>query len=1025
MDTKLKSILKKEQLEHLLPIFMDQGVTDSILGDLSDDDLCDVGIDKFGERKRLITAFASLETADEESEDEEPADEESDEEQYAREGEPQSDLDVIYERIEERKSELESEIQNLAQEAFDEAFDSEQVAATLPWADLTPETLGDNPCSKPSMPAKIRIGELFNENMGDTEGAVTLPAFLAISKRMGLFFHSPEESGSKSEDLLQAITLRLLCSLPLGSAKLHLIDLQTRGRAFSTLGSLDQGLAPIAPANPGALGKFIKEMEDRVATLTRSCLSRYEWLCDYNAANPDEAEPYHFICISGFPKGLEEEHVEAVQRLLHDECAARAGIYFFISCEQVNWIQNIKSKKSGVCEVFLANSGSSKIRVIKEVMSAINRISVEEAKLLVESAPVTLSKDLSNSAAVNLQKAIQTLGGLAEIRYGPNNFVSLTLVLTDGEKAEVIDADLDTSANGEYSELALVPESLPDNAAEIVDFLNAALKSKPKHKKVTISVNESDSWASSAASGVAIPIGKSGKDDLMFRLGNDSVVHHALVGGATGTGKTILLHNIILNAAELYSPEDLQMILMDFKEGTEFACYEGLPHMRVLSIASELHFGHSVFEWLVAERMRRATLFKKAGVANLADYMNKTGQKLPRILVLMDEFQRLLADPTIGSQVSMLLDDIVRTGRSFGINLILSTQSLANVHMESSTLTSLGLRICLRLSEQETNRFLNHDNSAPSGFNRPGQALYNETEGRKEGNTDFQVAFVDVTEIPSRCEALREREGERYGCQVVEDARVFHGEMPINPAGRIPEIAPDKLQAFIGEPLKIQAEPLAVTLEQQDGANLLAIGQGMEILNTLSSNIAAQLQQSPLKPEILVADALPLAKERWAELVENGIQFLANPVQVNAALDQLTMELENRKLDEQAESFPPKVLFLIEPQLNKAFPLGNGMDNSPAAQKVNTLLDQGPRVGIHTVLITSRLARADKVFGQYGGQGQINRQYFANRIVFRSDEAENLIIDASTKNIGEYSGVLSDETTGETTPFQTYDAITI
>ena len=100
------------------------------------------------------------------------------------------------------------------------------------------------------------------------------------------------------------------------------------------------------------------------------------------------------------------------------------------------------------------------------------------------------------------------------------------------------------------------------------------------------------------------------------------------------------------------------------------------------------------------------------------------------------------------------------------------------------------------------------------------------------------------------------------------------------------------------------------------------------------------------------------------------------------------------------------------------------MDSSPAALKVNTLLEQGPRVGIHIILIPSRLARADKVFGQYGGQ--MNRQYFASRIVFRSDEAENLLgYDAPTKNIGEYSGVLSDETTGETTPFQTYDAITI
>ena len=57
MDKKLKAILKKEKLEHLLPIFVDQGVTDSILGDFSADDLRDLGIDKMGERKRLLGAF--------------------------------------------------------------------------------------------------------------------------------------------------------------------------------------------------------------------------------------------------------------------------------------------------------------------------------------------------------------------------------------------------------------------------------------------------------------------------------------------------------------------------------------------------------------------------------------------------------------------------------------------------------------------------------------------------------------------------------------------------------------------------------------------------------------------------------------------------------------------------------------------------------------------------------------------------------------------------------------------------------
>ena len=727
--------------------------------------------------------------------------------------------------------------------------------------------------------------------------------------------------------------------MPPEAVQLHLIDMQSKGRAFPLLGGLDHKIAPASPSTDDELTALLKKLETRVSEINRRCLSRHEWLCDFNEANPGEPEPYHIVCISGYPSGLEEESLKAISRLLEHECGARAGIYILFSSTK------------------------------------------------------------------------------------PCPFSHIPFVFTDGDKAEVVDESVDTSNTGKFSSLLLIPDQLPSNAPDYIDALNAIAKAKPKAKKVSISVDDSEIWNSSAASGVAIPIGKAGRDELMFRLGNDSVVHHALVGGATGTGKTILLHNIILNAAELYSPEDLQMILMDFKEGTEFACYEGLPHMRVLSIASELHFGHSVFEWLVAERMRRATLFKKAGVANLADYMNKSGQKLPRILVLMDEFQRLLADPSIGYQVSMLLDDIVRTGRSFGINLILSTQSLANVQMESSTLTSLGLRICLRLSEQETAKFLNHDNSVPTGFNRPGQALYNETEGRPEGNAEFQVAFVDVSEIPTRCRALRERETQRFGRAVVEEARIFHGEMPVNPAGRIPAISTDKLQAFIGEPLKISAEPVAVTFDQQDGANLLALGQGMEILNTLSNNLAVQFLQSPLNPQILVADSLPLAKERWAEFVDKGVQFLATPVQVNTALDELTMELENRKMDEQGESFATKVFFLIEPQLNKAFPIGNGMDASPAALKVNTLLEQGPRVGIHTVLITSRLARTAKVIGQYD---RLNMQYFANRIAFRSDEAETLLgPDAPTKNIGEFSGILSDETTGETTPFQTYDTITL
>jgi hypothetical protein len=98
------------------------------------------------------------------------------------------------------------------------------------------------------------------------------------------------------------------------------------------------------------------------------------------------------------------------------------------------------------------------------------------------------------------------------------------------------------------------------------------------------------------------------------------------------------------------------------------------------------------------------------------------------------------------------------------------------------------------------------------------------------------------------------------------------------------------------------------------------------------------------------------------------------------------------------------------------------MDSSPAAAKVNNLLDQGPRHGIHVVLITSRLARTDKVLGLYGSQ--LNTQYFAKRVAFKSDEAERVLgYGMSAKITGSYSGCVYDESAGESIPFQIFDNI--
>ena len=799
-----------------------------------------------------------------------------------------TDISTVQNLVNEQITFLIEEASSLAENALGKAQNESHIAAVYSWSALSLQTIEQSTTGNSIFPPYLRVGHFINERLrGSAYNEVTFPAVLQISKNKGLFFRSPQGGGAKSEDLLQSVALRVLCSLPVSCLQLHLVDLQTKGRAFATLSGLDSRIVPKAPITAEEVTTLLKNFERHISDVNRRCLNRHEWLCDYNMANPDSPEPYNIICLSNYPYGLDKESIDAIHKLLVHECAARAGIYLFFSSEKA----------------------------------------------------LPANDDFSN----------------------------IPIVFTEGDKAELVDESVDTSSKSEFSDLMLLPDVLPNYSTQIVDYLNKSASTKPKPKDVSISFENSKLWNSSAASGIEIPIGKAGREDLCFRLGNEAVVHHALIGGATGTGKTILLHNIILNAAELYSPEDLQMILMDFKEGTEFACYDGLPHMRVLSIASELHFGYSVFEWLVSERIKRANLFKKSGVSNLADYIKVSGEKIPRLLVLMDEFQRLLAEPSIGSQVSLLLDDIVRTGRSFGINLVLSTQSLGNVQIEPSTLTSLGLRICLRLSEHETTRFLSYDNNLPAGFNRPGQAIYNDTEGKKEGNTEFQVALVNPSEIPSRCQRLREREETRYGAKIVKDARIFHGELPINPQERLPVTISEKICAYIGEPLKVQAEPLPVTLETQDGANVLAIGQRMEILNTLSTNLAAQYLQRIKKPEIFVSDALPLSTERWRDAIEKGVKFLSNPAKTIEALEYLINELDSRKFADSDSEFSSKILFLIEPHLCKAFPPGNGMDISTTASMVNTLLESGPRVGIHTILISTRLARTAKLIDSLTG----------------------------------------------------------
>src|SRR4029077_7225958 len=109
--------------------------------------------------------------------------------------------------------------------------------------------------------------------------------------------------------------------------------------------------------------------------------------------------------------------------------------------------------------------------------------------------------------------------------------------------------------------------------------------------------------------------------------------HHVLIAGKTGSGKSTLLHALITNLALSFSPDEVELYLVDFKKGVEFKTYatHELPHARVVAIESEREFGLSVLQRLDAELKQRGERFRTVGAHDLAGYRQASNTVLPRI----------------------------------------------------------------------------------------------------------------------------------------------------------------------------------------------------------------------------------------------------------------------------------------------------------------------------------------------------------------------------------------------------------
>jgi S-DNA-T family DNA segregation ATPase FtsK/SpoIIIE len=267
-------------------------------------------------------------------------------------------------------------------------------------------------------------------------------------------------------------------------------------------------------------------------------------------------------------------------------------------------------------------------------------------------------------------------------------------------------------------------------------------------------------WTSSTRTGLDVPIGRAGATKLQYlRLGKGTS-QHVLIAGKTGSGKSSLLHALITNAALHYSPDEVEFYLIDFKKGVEFKTYatHRLPHARVIAIESDREFGVSVLQRLDNLLKDRGEMFRRVGVQDLQGYRDaRPNEPLPRVLLVIDEFQEFfIEDDSLSQSAALLFDRLIRQGRAFGIHVLLGSQTLAGAYsLARSTLGQIAVRIALQCSDTDAHLILSEENTAARLLTRPGEAIYNDANGLVEGNHPFQVVWLDDSQRETYLDWMR------------------------------------------------------------------------------------------------------------------------------------------------------------------------------------------------------------------------------------------------------------------------------
>lgn len=797
----------------------------------------------------------------------------------------------------------------------------------------------DSPEPALSVERLVRIGELVG-TLPPALGVEGIPALIAFPFAAGIAVRADVDSRVEAAGLLKSLVLRLLAAVPPGALHVKVVDPVALGQSVAEFRHLaeydDQLMDEKTWTSERDIERLTESLTDHIEVVISQYLKgQFETIDDYNEHAGEVAQPYRVLVVFDFPNGFSERASRQLLSLV--ENGPRCGVYTLL--------HHGDAPADGA-----GRTGVSAERITRDMhrialgtdggrLDLPDPVGSIDLRLFPDQAPPVVF-DESGAPETGCARLLMAVGAATKSGHDRPTAVILETLLPV----------LNRSRTG----------VLPDFKREAPSF----------------STDPTTWWSASTAHTAVAPIGRSGAQQVAsLHFSSTDIAGGAIVVGLPRSGKTTSLHAVIMTMAMLYSPEELELYLIDAKHGVEFKVYEALPHARMVSVHSDREFSLAILKALDDEIRRRAEVMKSdgSGRANITEYRTATGECLSRIVVVIDEFHELFEEPDrIGQEAFASFSNIVRMGSFCGVHVVVASQTLSSMPaMDRPTLMLLPQRVAFTCTEYDAEILMGSTNQAPLRLSKTGEGVFNPARGEESRNQLFQGLHIPADQ---RIALLSTLKGKAQESGWTRRPRVFDGDAAV-PRPEYPPVddaaTRNRLTIAVGEPFSLE-DAEQVVLRRSRGSNILLVGSDAgthdrTLRGALHSCLLAASAQSAPTTIIDFAgdddddDGIPLLE--MAEAI--GAQYVRS-AGASAELAAAASKVADRTAAGDYKA-PTELLVIVGLEralvLKPVDPYAYDEGVPSDASAVLAALQGGPEVGVHTVIQADRAKTVEARLG--------------------------------------------------------------